>query len=85
MNDTMMIRNPETNEWESVYLPPTGDTLPIGSEVEFDGDKAPTGWQEVQDPNEYSTNEVKTNKTWLGKPVYRKLFKETAMETTVCR
>lgn len=74
MNDTMMIRNPETNEWEAVYLPPTGDTLPIGSEVEFDGDTVPTGWKEVQNPDEYSTNEVKTNKTWLGKPVYRKVY-----------
>ena len=44
MNDTMMIRNPETNEWESVYLPPTGDTYPIGAYAFIAGEKAPTGW-----------------------------------------
>lgn len=81
MNDTMMIRNPETNEWESVYLPPSGDTLPIGSEVEFDGDKVPTGWKEVQNPDEYSENEIKTNKIWFGKSVYRKLYKINALKS----
>ena len=44
MNDTMMIRNPETNEWESVYLPPGGDTYPIGAYAFIAGEKAPTGW-----------------------------------------
>lgn len=44
MNDTMMIRNPETNEWEAVYLPPTGDTYPIGAYAFIAGEKAPTGW-----------------------------------------
>lgn len=71
----MYIRNPETKEWEEVFLPPTGDTLPVGSIVDYDGNVVPTNYEQVEDPNEYSTNEVKTNKTWLGKPVYRKLFK----------
>ena len=44
MNDTMMIRNPQTNEWEPVYLPPTGDTYPIGAYAFIAGEKAPTGW-----------------------------------------
>lgn len=75
MNDTMMIRNPETNEWESVYLPPTGDTLPVGSIVDYDGDIVPTNYEEVEDPNQYSTDEVETEKTWIdGKPIYRKVI-----------
>lgn len=69
----MYIRNPETNEWEGVFLPPTGDTLPIGSEVEFDGDVVPTGWTEIDDLNAYSTNETLIG-TWLGKPLYRKVY-----------
>lgn len=46
----MYIRNPDTNEWEEVFLPPTGDTLPVGSIVEYDGTKnIPTGWELVED------------------------------------
>ena len=72
---SMQIRNPQTNEWEPVYLPPTGDTLPIGSIVDYDGNVVPTNYEQVEDPNEYSTNEVKTNKTWIdGKPIYRKVY-----------
>lgn len=44
MNDTMMIRNPETSEWESVYLPPTGDTFPVGSVSAYAGENIPTNW-----------------------------------------
>ncbi len=74
MNDTMMIRNPETNEWEPVYLPPTGDTLPIGSIVDYDGDVVPTNYEKVDDPNQYSTEE-KIIGTWIdGKPIYRKVI-----------
>ena len=40
----MYIRNPETNVWEEVFLPPTGDTLPIGAITEFGGENAPTNW-----------------------------------------
>lgn len=77
---SMQIRNPQTNEWEPVYLPPTGDTLPVGSIVDYDGDVVPTNYEQVEDPNEYSTNEVKTNKTWLGKPVYRKVYYVSALK-----
>lgn len=51
-----------------------GDTLPIGTEVDYDGQTAPAGWQEVDDPNVYSTSETKIG-TWVdGKPLYRKVF-----------
>lgn len=40
----MYIRNPDTNEWEEVFLPPTGDTYPIGMYGYFAGNNAPTNW-----------------------------------------
>ncbi len=40
----MYIRNPDTNEWEEVFLPPTGDTLPIGSISAYGGENIPTNW-----------------------------------------
>jgi len=52
----------------------TGDTLPIGTIVEYDGDTVPSGYEEIEDFDKYSTNEVKTNKIWIdGKPIYRKV------------
>lgn len=51
-----------------------GDTLPIGTEVDYDGQTAPAGWQEVDDPNVYSTSEIRIG-TWInGKPIYRKVI-----------
>ena len=43
-NSVMYIRNPETNEWEEVLLPPTGDTLPVGSISAYSGENIPTNW-----------------------------------------
>lgn len=64
----------ENGVFQDLYLPPTGDTLPIGSEVDYDGTEVPYGWEETTDPESYSTNEVKTNKTWInGKSIYRKI------------
>lgn len=49
-----------------------GDTLPIYSIVDYDGDTVPSGYEEV---NSYSTTEVKTGDTWIdGKPIYRKVI-----------
>ena len=54
-----------------------GETLPVGTELDFDGvsQDIPTGWESVTNPDSYSTSEVKTNMTWVdGKPVYRKVI-----------
>lgn len=48
------------------------DTLPVGAEVDYDGETVPTGWTEVADPNTYGTEEVRIG-TWFGKPLYRKV------------
>ena len=47
------------------------DTLPVGTEVDYDGSVVPDGWMEVDDPNTYSTDEKRIG-TWIdGKPLYR--------------
>lgn len=63
--------------WTNVNSNITGDTLPIGAEIDFNGTTVPAGWEEVQD---YSTNEIKTGKKWIdGKPIYRKVFTGTGL------
>lgn len=58
--------------WETIGGSITGDTLPIGSEIDYTGSSVPAGWEEVAD---YSTNEVNTGKKWIdGKPIYRKCY-----------
>lgn len=57
-----------------------GETLPVGTELDFDGvsQDIPTGWEEINNPDSYSTSEVKTNKVWIdGKPIYRKVLTGT--------
>lgn len=63
----------DNGEYKDIYVK-SFDTLPVGTEVDYDGDTAPTGWTEVADPNTYSTNEVRIG-TWVnGKPIYKKTF-----------
>lgn len=58
--------------WKNVNGQITGDTLPIGTEVDYIGENVPAGWEQVSD---YSTSEVNTGKTWIdGKPIYRKVI-----------
>lgn len=53
----------------------TFDTLPVGTEVDFDGEVVPDGWSEIQD---YSTSEINTGKVWIdGRPIYRIVFNGT--------
>lgn len=35
----------ENGQWQDLYLSPTGDTLPIGAEVDYDGEEVPYGWE----------------------------------------
>ena len=63
----------ETGQWKELYLSPTGDTLPIGTVVDYDGHVVPYGYEKVDDPNVYSTEEQKIG-TYLGKPLYRKVI-----------
>lgn len=65
--------------WKVVNGQITGDTLPIGSEVDFDGQEVPAGWQEIDDPNEYSTSEIVIGKWIDNKPLYRKTYYISAL------
>ena len=37
----------ENGEWKDIYVK-ASDTLPIGAEVDYDGDDIPAGWEEVR-------------------------------------
>lgn len=53
-----------------------GETLPVGSEIDFDGSVSdiPDGWEQVDDAPVYSTTETVCG-TWIdGKPIYRKVL-----------
>lgn len=52
------------------------EALPVGSQIGFDGSVSdiPTGWQQVDNPNEYSETEIVIG-TYEGKPHYRKIIK----------
>lgn len=39
----------ESGQWKDLVLPATGDTLPIGTVVDFDGDVVPSNWERVND------------------------------------
>ena len=61
----------DNGEYKDIYVK-AFDTLPVGTEVDYDGSTVPSGWTQVADPNTYSTDEVKIG-TWInGKPLYRK-------------
>ena len=42
----MKYRDPETGEFKELNVK-VSDTLPVGTEVDYDGDEAPAGWKEV--------------------------------------
>lgn len=55
----------------------TGGIL-TGSIVAYDGDTIPEGYEEVDNPNVYSTEEKFTGKYWIdGKKIYRKVINFT--------
>lgn len=58
--------------WETIGGGITGDTLPIGSEMNYTGESVPAGWEEVLD---YSTDEIDTGMKWIdGRHIYRKVY-----------
>ena len=72
---------PVVNGEKKQMIVKVGDTLPIGTEVDYDGSVVPDGWEVVDDPNTYSTNETRIG-TWIdGKPIYRKVVDFTISST----
>ena len=64
----------------------SGDNLPVGTEVDFDGQSSdiPVGWEQVEDKGEvYSTTETRVG-TWTdGKPLYRKVVALSSLNQTI--
>lgn len=75
----MKYKDPQTGNLRP-YGTKVEDTLPVGTEVDYDGNDVPEGWEEVDNPNNYSTEETKIG-TYLGKPLYRKVIETTAPST----
>lgn len=62
----------ENGVFQDLYLPPSGDTLPIGTVVDYDGDTVPYGYEEYG-TDDYSTDETFTGRLWVNdKPLYKK-------------
>ncbi len=59
-----------------------GDTIPVGSEFDYDGTTVPEGFVQVDDPSIYSGEEVVIG-TWFGKPLYRKYLNFNLTTSTV--
>ena len=54
----------DNGEYKDIYVK-SFDTLPIGTEVDYDGNTVPDGWTEVDGFNEtYKT--LYENDTWSG-------------------
>lgn len=69
--------------WETIGGNITGDTLPIGSEIDYTGSSVPAGWEEVAD---YSTNEVNTGMKWIdGRDIYRKVYHNDSYSQSASR
>jgi len=57
-----------------------GDTLPIGSVIDYDGDTVPDGYEEVTDFT-YSTSEYYTGRRWVdNKKIYGKVLHLTNIQ-----
>lgn len=70
----------DNGEYKDIYVK-SFDTLPVGTEVDYDGNTVPAGWTEITDiqPSVYSTTETICG-TWIdGKPLYRKVFEITSL------
>lgn len=69
-------------DWETIGGLVTGDTLPLGSEVNYNGEYCPAGWVEISDPNEYTTSQkIDTGKKLNGKTIYKKFIDFTHANT----
>lgn len=68
----MKYEDTQTREFKDITVK-VSDTLPIGTEVDYDGTTVPNGWEQVEDPSAYSLEEQIIGMC-LKKPLYRKSF-----------
>lgn len=55
----------EDGNFQEVYFKAT-DTLPIGTEVDYDGEEVPFGWEEIDDPGQYVTRKIRKTEQVVG-------------------
>ena len=67
--------------WETVGGVVTGDTLPIGSEVDYNGASAPAGWEEIS--NDLVVDSIRTKNMFYGGLEQGSFNAQTAAETDV--
>lgn len=74
ISDTINVADKVKNA-PSINLVQQMTGIPQDGVIAFEGDVIPEGYEEVENPELYSTEEVKTNKVWIdGKPIYRKVI-----------
>lgn len=78
----MKYRDSEGNLQE-IYLPPTGDTLPIGSVIEYTGDTVPTNWELVEDTGTYKKIKKVANSVGLVANVTNE-YSESTQDSYSC-
>ena len=82
----MKAYNPNTGTYDKIYVKAL-DNLPVGTKVDFDGTSAdiPIGWEEITNPNEYSSSEIDTGEIEIVNNVeyhrYRKVLRFTSTST----
>ena len=75
-------RDKETGEFKDAYSK-SGDTLPVGTVVDYDGEEIPSGWEEVDYTDNIYSTEEKIVGTWIdGKRIYRKVLSFSASDFT---
>lgn len=84
----MKILDKETGEYKELRIKPGGDTLPIGTIVEYDGDTVPEGYEEVTQGivtgEEYETGRIIDGKKEYGKRIsFGALPNNTAKEVDI--
>lgn len=73
VSDTINVSDKITNA-PSINLVQQMSGIPQDGVIAFDGDEIPEGYEEVENPNSYSTEE-KVVGTWIdGKPLYREVI-----------
>lgn len=58
----MKYRDPQTGEFKDITVK-VSDTLPIGTEVDYDGTTVPNGWEQVDTVENISINDFFTSST----------------------
>ena len=67
VNKIRIIRDGETIDYD--IMGSGGEVLPVGTIVDYDGEEVPAGYEEVSDPNVYSTEEKVIGK-WIDRETY---------------